>query len=183
MERKRVFIGLPADDALRAAAAAFRHSHGGLKARWIRPEYLHVTMVPPWELPDPEPVCMALEVIASSTAPVPVRFDEVSAGPDPRRPRLLWATGAAPDSLCTLASQLSGTFGDGKEAQRGFLLHLTIARLNRQEARSSTIMKLHEPVGWDALLDKLCLYESILKPEGAVYRELCRFPLRESFKK
>ena len=177
MERRRVFIGLPPGDALMAEIDDFRRSHGELKARWIHPENLHVTLVPPWELLNPLPACMVLEGIASATAPVPVRFDAVSAGPDSRRPRLLWATGAAPDHLRTLAAQLNGTFGDGREVQRGFLLHLTIARFKSREARSTSVMKLRESVGWDLLLDRICLYESILKPTGAEYRELCTYPL------
>lgn len=180
MERKRVFIGLPAGNSLMASAAAFRRDHKGLKVRWIHPENLHVTMVPPWELDDPAPVCAALEAIASMSEAVPVSFHTVSPGPDPRHPRLIWATGAAPETLSLLATNLKSAFGDGKEAHRDFLLHLTIARINRQETRAVASTKLHESIEWHGLLDTLCLYESVLKPGGAEYRILCRSTLSRS---
>ncbi|NTV01850.1 MAG: RNA 2',3'-cyclic phosphodiesterase [Chlorobiaceae bacterium] len=183
MGRTRVFVGLPAGRSLQDEVAGFRRSHGALKVRWTRPVNLHVTMVAPWALLEPAPVCRALEGFASTMAAVPVRFDAVSAGPDPHRPRLLWATGTAPESICTLAARLNAALGDGRESSRGFLLHLTIARLHRQDACSGAVMKLRETVCWEALFDTICLYESILKPTGAEYRELCRFPLLDPFKK
>ncbi len=177
MERKRVFIALPAGDPLKQAVEGFRRTHAGLDVRWIPSPNLHVTMVPPWAPEHLQPVCRVLEGIASATAPVPVRFDSVSAGPDPRRPRLLWATGTAPEALLTLALQLGATFGGGSMASREFLLHLTIARLRRQGSDSPALPVLREEAAWEGLLDTLCLYESILNPSGAEYRVLCRFPL------
>lgn len=180
MRRKRVFIGLPAGEPLMAAAAAFRCAHAGMKVRWIPPENLHITMVPPWELEDPAPVCTALDAIASVSEAVPVLFRTVTPGPDHRHPRLIWATGEASDALSLLAANLTSAFGDGKEAQRDFLLHLTIARINRQEARAVGSTKLHESIEWHGLLDTLCLYESVLKPGGAEYRILCSCHLSQA---
>lgn len=176
MEERRVFIGLPAGEALRESVTAFRQAHERLQVRWIRPENLHVTLVPPWVLRESGPVCEALRAVAAAQPVMPLRFDIVSPGPDPSRPRLIWATGAAPEGLGLLAARLKASFGDGSEARRDFLLHLTIARLNRQEAHSAAVMKLHERVEWRSEIDALCLYESILKPGGAEYRELCRVP-------
>jgi len=72
-------------------------------------------------------------------------------------------------------------------------MHLTIARTGRQPEGGSQPgggrqsggsrqpgdgVSCHGdscwPVEWDAVLDTLVLYESILKPEGAEYRVLCR---------
>jgi 2'-5' RNA ligase len=178
MEVKRVFIAMPAGQALADFAVGFRRAHPELNVRWVRPENLHVTMVPPWEVLDPEPVCRELQGIAASHSVVQVRFDMVSSGPDDRRPRLVWATGNAPEALTELSAGLRSSFSSGgAEAGRDFLLHLTIARLNRLDALTLADRKLHEPVEWPGLLDTLCLYQSILKPTGAEYRLLSRSPL------
>ncbi|HWR02113.1 MAG TPA: 2'-5' RNA ligase family protein [Chlorobaculum sp.] len=177
METKRVFIGMPADLALRSAAAGFRRDHDDLQVRWISPENLHVTLVPPWESDDPGTVCCALEEIAAGCSAIPVRFDVVSPGPDPGSPRLLWATGMAPVALSRLFITLRRRFGDGKEADREMLLHLTLARFDRQRGRTMPSPTLHGQVEWTGVLDELRLYESVLKPSGAEYRVLCRAPL------
>lgn len=183
MEPGRVFIGLPAGKQLSGAALRFRHAHGDLQVRWMAPENLHVTLVPPWALVDPEQACRLLERFASRARAVPVRFDSVSAGPDPRRPRLLWATGKAPDCLGRLSAELNEAFGNGRESCRAYLLHLTIARFSRQQPVASAIPELQEAVAWEGLLDTLALYQSILMPQGAVYRMLCRYRLSGSFEK
>jgi 2'-5' RNA ligase len=175
MEHRRVFIGLPAGKALCDAAGVFRRSHRELQVRWIPREHLHVTLVPPWALTDPGPACRVLERFASGAPAIPVRFDLVSAGPDPGSPRLVWATGKAPESLTRLASRLNATFSAGGGPERGFLLHLTLARLDRQ--RIGHVTGLREAVGWVGSLDTLVLYESILKPDGVGYRMLCDDPL------
>lgn len=173
---KRVFVGIPAGEGLQESVAAFKAGHSGLKVRWMRPEKLHLTMVPPWLCADCDSVCRVLQEVAGNFAPVPVRFDRVSFGPDRRSPRLIWATGRAPDTLAALHRVLSPLSGEAAFSGRGYLMHLTIARNGRQadgvfrgDGEASSW-----PVEWDALLDTLVLYESILKPEGAEYRVLCR---------
>ena len=173
----RVFIGMPAGRAFIDAAAGFRHAHPALKVRWIRPEDMHITMVPPWMCGELDPVCNALQAAAASQAPIQVRLDSVTFGPDARRPRLIWAKGTASEGLAGFSGRLRAAFGDGQEAGRRFLLHLTIARFNRQEASKLSSTRLDEPVAWSGTLDGLCLYESILKPSGAEYRVICRVPL------
>jgi 2'-5' RNA ligase len=177
MAGRRVFIGFHAGQALSDAVAGFRRLHDGMNVRWILSENLHVTMVPPWETEDPDLVCSLLGELASGFAAVPVRFDVVSFGPEPGHPRLVWATGEAPAALRGLAALLKGAFGGGNDAGREFLLHLTIARIKRQEGRPLSDLKLHEPIEWNTELDTLCLYESVLKPTGAEYRVLCRISL------
>ena len=180
MTAKRVFIGLPVDLALRDAADSFRTSHSGLDVRWIRPEHLHLTLVPPWNCEEVDPVCSRLKSIAGCHGAMEVLFDRVSIGPDERRPRLLWATGTAPEPLVRLQSMLLSAFDFSDEAPRPFLLHLTLARFNSKHLHSIPSERLREQVCWNGVLDTLSLYESVLKPSGAEYFQLCRFTLSGS---
>lgn len=177
MEGRRVFVGLPAGCELAEAAGEFRRTHAGLKVRWVKPENLHLTMVPPWLCLDVEAVCRALCEAAVRQAPFEIVFEHVSFGPDLRRPRLIWATGAAPVGLPEFAGMLLAATGAPGEPRESFLLHLTIARFNSRDLKAMETHKLREPVAWPGKLDTLCLYESHLKPGGAEYRELCRFRL------
>lgn len=177
MEGRRVFVGLPASRELAEAAGEFRRAHTGLKVRWVKPENLHLTMVPPWQCLDVGAVCQALRDEAAQRSPFEVAFERVSFGPDPRRPRLIWATGKAPAGMPEFARSLLAATGAPGEPRKSFLLHLTIARFNSHDLKAMEMHKLCEPVEWAGTLDVLCLYESILKPGGAEYCELCRIGL------
>lgn len=173
----RVFVGLPAGRELVEATQAYRQEHRELKVRWTRPENLHLTLAPPWQCLDVDAVCRALHDEAARQAPFEVAFERVSFGPDPRRPRLIWATGKATAGMPEFARRLFAATGVPGEPRKSFLLHLTIARFNSHDLEAMGARKLREPVAWLGTLDALCLYESILKPGGAEYRELCRFGL------
>jgi len=177
MDGRRVFVGLPASRDLAEAAMEFRQSHRELKVRWVKPENLHLTMVPPWPCVDVDAVCRALQDEAARQAPFEVTFERVSFGPDSRRPRLVWATGKAPAGMPEFSGRLLAASGAPGESRKSFLLHLTIARFNLRDYGTMGVRKLREQVAWTGALDSLCLYESILKPGGAEYRELCRFTL------
>lgn len=177
MEGSRVFVALPADSRLVGLTGEFRRSHAALKVRWVPSANLHLTMVPPWECSDVDAVCKVLKEVSSEIPPFDAVFDCVSFGPDQRRPRLVWATGKAPEGMVASAHMLHGALGRSQEPGRSFLLHLTIARFNFSDFNSMRIRKLCEPVSWCGVFDLLCLYESMLKPGGAEYRELCRFSL------
>jgi 2'-5' RNA ligase len=177
MEGRRVFVGLPADRELAGAAMEFRRAHAGLKVRWVKPENLHLTMVPPWQCLDVAAACLALRDEAARQSPFEVAFEQVSFGPDKRRPRLIWATGKAPGDMPEFACRLLAATGVSGEPRKSFLLHLTIARFNAHDFEAMGAHKLHEPVSWPGTLYSICLYESHLKPGGAEYRELCRFRL------
>lgn len=175
MEGKRVFVALPASRELIGRTEEFRRSHDAQKVRWTPPENLHLTMVPPWQCLHVDAVCRALKEVSSALKPFDAVFDHVSFGPDQRRPRLVWATGKAPSGMAEYAKALYDAVGVQGETRRTFLLHLTIARFSSGDYRAMGERRLSEIVYWPARFDTLSLFESILKPAGAEYRELCRF--------
>jgi 2'-5' RNA ligase len=168
---------MPAGSELVGLAMEFRRAHAGLKVRWVKPENLHLTLVPPWQCLDVNSLCCALSKAVALQPPFEVLFERVSFGPDRRRPRLIWATGKAPAGMPVFARNLLAATGAPGEPGKSFLLHLTIARFNSRDMEAMGTHKLREPVTWTSRLDALCLYESHLKPGGAEYRELCRFRL------
>lgn len=65
-------------------------------------------------------------------------FQHVGYGPQPRRPRLLWAACAASDEIIALRHALLQTFGALDE--QTFLPHVTLARIR---SKGPTIAKNH----------------------------------------
>ncbi|NTW82525.1 MAG: RNA 2',3'-cyclic phosphodiesterase [Chlorobiaceae bacterium] len=173
---KRVFIGIPTEKELNETLRLFRKDYNTLPVRWLKPVNLHLTIVPPWQCSSVEPVCAMLSEAASAFQDIDVLFTRVSAGPDARKPRILWATGSAPSILSTLQQYLSALLSTERQEKRSFLLHLTIARIRfeNQAIIASRMPALQ--VQWPATLRKICLYESILKPSGADYNVLCEVP-------
>ena len=166
---RRVFLGLPVPAGLQEAVLQSRSLYAGMPFRWTAPEQLHVTLVPPWQCSDTGPVCAVIAETALRYPCFSAVFDLLSLGPSLRKPRLLWATAKAPPHLLQLRREL--VLGFSAEADQGFFLHMTVARF-RPEAVSGI---LPEPctVFWPGTFDRICLYESLLHPSGAVYRELC----------
>lgn len=173
---RRVFVGIPAEEEPREQVLDFRKHHSDLHVRWIKPENLHFTIIPPWLTDMPENACGALRDTATLFSQTDVLFTSVSAGPAAAKPRILWATGTtAPFSDAVRNELICRLFPERTEG-RAFLMHLTIARIKFDDRHDVALMKLQVPVSWNACLRGLTLYESILKPEGAEYRVLCEAP-------
>lgn len=172
----RIFIGIPAGEALCDNVQEFRKQHAGLHVRWIKPENLHLTIIPPWESEKPGEVCDVLGNVASFFQKTEAVFTRVMPGPVVSKPRLLWVTGKAPPLLTDLRDALYNRLQVASAEHRPFFLHLTIARISQREQNELEGTTFEVPVTWAAVFSKLCLYESILKPSGAEYRVLCEAP-------
>lgn len=178
---KRVFIGLPTDFALQDAITIWQEGYHRLPVRWTPPHNLHITLIPPWEEENPAAVAGILSKFAGCVPPFTVRFEKISFGPTPDAPRLLWATGNAPEPLCELKDRLEEKLRkegfDIPLESRDLLLHLTIARFRAEDFSRFPNKRMDEPVEWENEISSFVLFESHLSPSGAEYEELARIPL------
>jgi 2'-5' RNA ligase len=172
----RVFIGIPAEEELRRQVQEFRKRYSGLHVRWMKPENLHLTVIPPWMCEKPEAACIALREAAGLFPATDARFTLVTPGPLVTNPRLLWAIGEASPFFDSLRGELCARIPLERDQEHSFLLHLTIARVRREEGNVLARMQFRVSVEWNACIRKISLYESILKPAGAEYRVLCEIP-------
>ena len=171
---RRIFVGLPLSPDLVQAVAAFRSQHSDWAVRWVAPENLHVTLVPPWQEAEVAEVVELLgQVVAFSCV---LGFQSLGLGPDPKRPRLVWALGPVPARLVALRQELFTKLNQASEP-RPFRPHLTLARLAGPELSADFADALPQRVFWQMPADKFCLYESFLKPGGADYRVLAEYRL------
>lgn len=147
-------------------------------ARWVRPESVHLTFrflgdTPPARI---EPLQAALASAASACEPSEARIAGLGTFPDRGQPpRVLWVgLRIAPPILELQAAceRAAVTVGFPAE-ERPFRSHLTLARFRGRVLRPAL-----PPVDLGSFpLKTLALVRSQLRPGGAVYTPIARFPL------
>lgn len=175
----RVFVAIPVPLPLQEEVCSWAARRGNLPVRWLKGKNLHITLVPPWE-EEPAGVQEALarlaETVKTMRVPLSLSFSRVRFGPDPRRPRLIWAEGETPPELAALSAALHRALGIEAE-RRPFRLHLTVARFRPEDFTSFPVRELDESVRWRMEATEVVLMESRLLRGGAEYEVRGEVPL------
>ena len=180
--KHRIFVALRISDEFKRAIADWgktfeSHAKAAYShIRWIKPENLHVTLVPPWY--EDEKGIQKVEELLNSTLRKEfiLNFRRIAYGPDPKRPRLVWLEGGAPRGLTNLRDNLYGMLGKEQE-KRPFLLHLTIGRFREEEFSSFPVKSIDEEFIFEERASTLLLMESHLGKGGAEYGVLHKIGL------
>ena len=184
----RAFVGVRLDSEvarrIAAAQAALQPCIPGV--RWVAETNYHFTLkflgaVSENRIPD---IVNALTEAVVPFAPFVVSARGVGVFPDIRRPRVIWV-GLNSTELAELARAVESTLeriGFAREA-RSFQAHLTLGRWRDAikpgaELRREIERRKDEAFG-DSVVEKVILFQSILKPGGAVYSELEVFHLEK----
>ena len=176
----RAFIAFPLPRRVLDYFAGVQHclAAQGIRARWVRPEGMHLTLkflgrLVPEKI---DAVAALLDTVAARYTPLQLTALGLGGFPNRGRPRILWA-GIEGQSMrlgCLQQDIETGLapLGWSKE-KRPYKGHLTLARAKGRRPFERHIRELlaqcepNEPVGFVA--DKLTLYRSRLRPGGAVY--------------
>ena len=183
----RAFLAfsLPDDiiDTIRGAQRCLKDQ--GIRIAWVKPENVHLTLRFLGEI-SPEAVRLvmgAAAATAAGAAPMTLTIKGLGVFPDARRPRVVWAgLGGRAQSLIDFQSGLEenlANVGFEKE-QRRFTAHLTLGRIKKPIPPAKVISALDACAGLSSRefsADRLVLYKSELRPEGAAYTVLQAFPL------
>lgn len=173
----RIFAAIPISPFLQDIISSWQKDWPTLPVRWLKGKNLHVTVVPPWEENNIESAITSLRQLAGFLdEPLQLDFRRVTFGPNPREPRLIWATGESPSEIPKLLKDLAQALGQPLP-DREFRLHLTLARFRSEQFTSFRIKKLDEPVNWLEKASSLVLMESHLLPQGAEYKVLAEVQL------
>lgn len=177
----RAFIGVRIEvktvDNISAALSQLKPRIPGV--RWVTKNNFHFTVKFLGEIEEAriEPIGHALE---GALRPFPcfvINVKGLGVFPDLKRPRVLWV-GLESKSLSALVSAVEKALeplGFGRE-KRGFTPHLTVGRWRQFQGSSKQLgndidqWKNHE--FGKSLVNEVVLFQSILKPEGAVYQPL-----------
>jgi 2'-5' RNA ligase len=181
----RAFVAFEMPDRVREMIRRERrHLEAELpRARWTRPEGQHLTLKFLGEATTDRLARLTTEMIARAADLPAVAIGLRGAGffPSARRPRVAWIGGEADGGAAVAAAVESAAqaSGFGRE-ERGWSLHLTQARLERGWPRSAveTYLEWGRGLALDVFTCReIVLYQSELRPGGAVYTSLERIPL------
>ena len=182
----RTFIAVELDGPAREAVAGrVRRLAGTIDGvRWIKPDNIHVTIRFLGEI-SPETRSLVERVLRNAAigfSPFDVTIGEMGAFPSIRRPRVLWAgIGKGKDELRRLQSRIEeGLGGIGIPAERRpYTPHITIGRLKRQ-SKNINLSGIARDSGIESgfVVDRVVLFESELRPEGAVHKVIYEASLK-----
>lgn len=122
----------------------------------------------------------ALSTVYSSE-PVEIHFRGIGFFPNERRPRVVWCGVKSSPNLAEIAADIDrvlAPIGIPRES-RAFVPHLTLARIEpprRIEALARSAEQLQSADFGSARETQFYLFESKLKPSGAVYTKLETYP-------
>lgn len=174
MEKRRIFIAIGASEHLQKEILNWVSDAGSKldkQIRWIRPEDLHITLVPPWYEENVERIASKLLEKIHGRNPFEIRFANVSYGPDPKNPRLIWASGEAPVEIKELKMGVETALGF-ESGERPYLLHITIARFKEGDFEHFKIKELNGSIDWRDEVKSIRVMESHLSRSGAEYEIL-----------
>ncbi len=142
----RVFVALKIASEIADVLAQFARELERFPVRLIAPADIHLTLVPPWNEVSIPDAAGKLRRVADRFGDFTLQFRHVGYGPEPRRPRFLWAECAAGPDLSQLRAQLLLAFEQTDE--RPFRPHVTLARLR---GNGSAIARIY-PIDRDLAL-------------------------------
>jgi len=167
---------------LRAADSSFSKS----RARWVRPENLHVTLkfMGHVETGKLDAIRAALAEVHSDS-PVEMGFRGLGFFPNGKRPRVFWAGMEASANLAPLASEIDARLkklGIPVET-RDFAPHLTLARFDPPGISDGLSEIAQQNIAREfgsARTGQFHLFESKTRPTGAEYTRLSSFSFAPS---
>jgi RNA 2',3'-cyclic 3'-phosphodiesterase len=142
----RIFVALKMATEIAGELARMARELERFPVRLIAPADIHLTLVPPWNEASIPDAVEKLRRVADRFGDFTLEFRHIGYGPEPRRPRLLWAECAAGPDLTRLHAELLLVFGQTDE--RPFRPHVTLARLR---SNGAVIARKH-PVDRDLAL-------------------------------
>ena len=178
--RTFVAFDLPDDIIDHAAGLQAKLQAYGLKLRWVRPQNLHLTLRFLGDILRQQAAAVgeALQRASRGLPPPQLTVQGLSAFPGVKRPRVLWiGLGGQVELLQTLCCKLEEQLSDLGFARekRGFKAHLTLGRFKQSRPVYDLRSAVVELGGYDPkpfTARRLVLYQSDLRPQGAVYTPL-----------
>jgi 2'-5' RNA ligase len=147
--------------------------------RWVGNDKLHLTLKFLGDVDEGkiEPISAALGQALQGISQFSILGREIGVFPDIRRARVLWV-GLESESLASVAKSVESALepiGFPLE-KRGFKPHLTIGRWRNFDGQPEGLKREIERFKYydfgEARVEEVVLFQSVLKPQGAVYSPL-----------
>ena len=182
----RTFIAIELDQPLKDRLGELVRGlkRTGADVRWTGPAGMHLTLKFLGEIGEKD--AAAVEEVLKGAGAVHARFPLTVQGtgffPPGRNPRVLWVGVKEESGLTALAMHLETgleRLGYPRES-RDFHPHLTLGRVRGPSRLGEVLVELEkdrDTVFGGMTASKVTFFESILKPDGAVYRALAEVEL------
>lgn len=170
----RIFVALRILPDIALALAQYGRDLEQFSVRPVAPADIHLTLVPPWNEFSTTDTVEKLRRVVDRFCPFTLTFRHVGYGPEPKRPRFLWAECVASKEIAQLHEALLQAFGQADE--RPFRPHATLARL-RDKGRA--IARKHPIDRGLAFKQRVETIELMQSPPagGSGYKVLASVPL------
>ena len=147
--------------------------------RWLPPANFHLTLKFLGDVDEAKvaPIAAALERELYPFSCFTINAKGLGVFPDLKRPRILWVglVGGELNALASTVEKALVPFGFAAE-RRTFAPHLTVGRCRQFDGSPKELGdEIEKWQGHDfgrSNVDEVILFQSVLKPEGAVYRPL-----------
>jgi len=170
----RIFIGLKIAPEIAAQLTEFAAGLERPSARPVAATDIHLTLVPPWNERSIEDAIDKLGRVAAGFGAFTLTFQHVGYGPQPRRPRLLWADCAASDEITALHAALIDAFGQTEK--RDFQPHVTVARIRDNAPAVARKHPIDQALALTQRIETVELFQSP-PPGERGYKILASLPL------
>lgn len=189
IEYWRLFVAIDVPEAVKQRALQMRRTleAGGWRARWVRPEALHLSLRFYGNQPVDSVSGLIERLRSASYNAQPFELGTVGAGifPNARRPRVIWLgvedRSGTLERLATEIEHVSRAYGIEPET-RPFRPHMTLARVRPEEIASIRDVERHF-AGFEQLeslsfrVEHIALIRSDLRRDGPFYTVIERFDL------
>ncbi|MBF0224803.1 MAG: RNA 2',3'-cyclic phosphodiesterase [Desulfobacterales bacterium] len=153
---------------------------------WVNIENIHITLkfLGDINIDAIDKIKEAIKITAKQISPFSLKLKEIGVFPSVRKPRVIWlGISENVKKLITLNEILEDNMekiGFSKE-EKQFKAHITMARVKEiksYEEIANAINSVSAPESESFMCDKLILFQSTLKPTGAIYNKIIVEPLK-----
>jgi 2''-5'' RNA ligase len=173
----RIFVALRISPDIALALAQYGRDLEQFSVRPVAPADIHLTLVPPWNEVSPAEAVEKLRRVVDRFFPFTLTFRHVGYGPEPKRPRFLWAECVASKEIAEFRVALIQAFGQADE--RPFRPHVTLARLRDKGRALARKHPLDQDLALTQRIESIELMQSP-PPGGSGYKILASVPLAVS---
>lgn len=156
------------------------------KVKWVNEDNFHFTLKFLGETDESffAKIRNTLENISLSTQPIKLKIENLGIFGSRYNPRVIWAGIENNPQITEFANKVLNGLDDAgfKHDRQNFVPHITIGRIkniHNKKHLKSIIYKYKRSLYQEDTINSFCLFESILTPEGLVYKTLKEFKLRE----
>jgi len=190
-KKVRSFIAIEVPENIQKEVVSLMEniSHDCAKVRWVKKENIHLTLIFLGEIAEDviDQVKERMHTVSKNHKAFNMALQGTGVFPNFRRPRVLWV-GVSPESeepIIHLARDLMNSLDFLKiDERKDFAPHITFGRIKSvydsvslKSGIESISIKTEEFTA-----KEITLFKSVLKPDGAVYTPVTKFPLQPSDK-